>query len=85
MISTIVPVAFPPLRRLPCICGLSPGSIYDIFVSTSRLGSDRPPLEFSIFIPCLAAPLGLPQGDRVAPKDFDIPIFMSNGQQEPEQ
>ena len=43
------------------------------------------PADFYIFLPCLAAPLGLPQGNRVAPKVFNIQIFMSNGHHVPEQ
>ena len=31
-LSIVVPAVFPSLRRLPCMCGLGPGSIYGIFV-----------------------------------------------------
>ena len=40
MISTNIPVAFPPFRILTCICGLSLESICDIFV-TDLQGSSR--------------------------------------------
>ena len=85
MTSTNNPVAFPPISMIPCIYGLRLGSICDIFVSTSRLGPPPPLPGFLFFPPCLAAALRLLHTDRVAHKDFDTLIFMSNGQQELEQ
>ena len=40
--------------------------------------------KFSIFTPRLASALGIFETERVGPKDFDLLIRMSNGQQEPE-
>ena len=37
MTSTNIPVAFPPFSMIPCIYGLSLGSICDIFVADLRM------------------------------------------------